>query len=296
MSMLTTTESFFVRLLRGTVITTALVSFLVAVSAVSYVLYAIFAPEPQPRIAGNIERFRHAVDPAKLIKEVFPSDSAIFKEVEPSDNVVYQLRKPSQNEIFQEFNAFLDRALSASFENSSQFSDWLYGSSGIQFRWNNDLSRKNAADESNIDFLWASLLFDYAKRLEYRAPSIAVANKIKSNSAAIDRFTAPTPPSRAPYFLVWFFNKLQGELQLVEQELQADRAQRAALRLAIPLGLYIAGGAFSYFIFIMFLFLLVSIEASVRRLASIAVPAPAQAGASPFLGMVVGPQALDEPT
>jgi hypothetical protein len=294
--MLTATESFFVRLLRGTVITTALVSFLVAVLAVLYVLYAQYAPEPQPKIAGHIERFREAVDPANLIKEVFPSDSAIFKQVETPDNIAYQLRKPSQNEIFQEFNAFLDRALGASFENSNQFSDWLYGSSGIQFRWSTDLDRKNAADESNIDVLWMSLLFDYAKRLEYRAPSIAVANKIKSNSAAIDRFTAPTPPSRAPYFLVWFFSKLQGELQLLEQDLQAERAQRAALRFTIPLGLYIAAGAFSYFIFIMFLFLLVSIEASVRRLASIAALAPVQAGAPPFLGMVVNPVDSDELT
>jgi hypothetical protein len=284
--MLTATESFFVRLLRGTVITTALVSFLVAVSAVLYVLYAQYAPEPQARVAGYIERFRQAVDPANLIKEVFPSDSAIFKEVEAPDNIAYQLRKPSQNEMFQEFNVFLDRALGASFENSSQFSDWLYGSSGIQFRWSRDLDKKTAADESNIDVLWSSLLLDYAKRLEYRAPSIAVANKIKSNSAAIDRFTAPTPPSRAPYFLTWFFNKLQGELQLIEQDLQAERAQRGALRLAIPLALYIAGGAFSYFIFIMFLFLLVSIEASVRRLASMAMPTPtsAPAGVPPFFG------------
>jgi hypothetical protein len=293
--MLTTTEGFFVRLLRGTVITTALVSFLIAVSAVLYVLYAQFAPEPQPKIAGNIERFRQAVDPAKLIKEVFQSDSAIFKEADLPDNVAYQLHKTSQNEVFQEFNAFLDRAFSASFENSSQFSDWLYGSNSIQFGWSNDLSRKNASDENNIDVLWLSLFFDYAKRLEYRAPSIAVASKIKSNSPAMDRFTAPTLPSRAPYFLVWFFNKLQGELQLVEQELQAERAQRAVLRLAIPLSLYIAAGAFSYFIFIMFLFLLVSIEASVRRLASIAAPIPIQATAPNFARVFVGPQTLEDP-
>ena len=291
--MLTATENFFVRLLRGTVITTALVSFLVAVSALLYVLYAHFAPEPQPRVANSIGRFRQAVDPANLIKEVFSSDSAIFKEADTPDNVAYQLHKPSPSEMLQEFNTFLDRAFGASFENSNQFSDWLYGSGAI-FRWSRDLDRSNAADESNIDVLWASLLFDYAKRLEFRAPSIAAANKIKSNSAAVDRFTAPTSPSRAPYFLVWFFDKLQGELQLLEQELQAERAERAALRLAIPLALYVAAGAFSYFIFIMFLFLLVSIEASVRRLASIAVPAPAQAGASPFFGMAVNLPAPDE--
>ena len=97
----------------------------------------------------------------------------------------------------------------------------------------------------------------------------AVASKDKANSAGIDRFTASTPPSRAPYFLVWFFNKLQGELQQIGQELQDERAQRAALRLTIPIALYVAAGAFSYFIFIMFLFLLVSIEASAAASSSI---------------------------
>lgn len=89
----------------------------------------------------------------------------------------------------------------------------------------------------------------------------------------MDRFTAATPPTRAPYFVVWFFNKLQGELQLVSQEFQEEQNQRLALRLTVPVALYVAAGAFSYFIFIMFLFLLVSIEASVRRLASAENPA-----------------------
>lgn len=294
--MLTPTENFFVRLLRGTVVATALVSFLVTVLAVLYALYAQFAPEPQPRVASSIERLRKAVDPANLIREVFSSDSAIVKEIEPPDNIAYQLRKPSPNEMFQEFNVFLDHAFGASFENQNQFSDWLYGNGGIQFAWSRDLDRKTAADESNINVLWPSLFLDYAKRLEHRAPSIAAANKIKSNSAAIDRFTASTQPSRAPYFLVWFFNKLQGQLQQLEQEYQDERTQRAALRLTIPLALYVAAGAFSYFIFIMFLFLLVSIEASVRRLASIVAQAPTGVTAPPPFGMAASPSGLDQPS
>jgi hypothetical protein len=271
-AMLTGVESFFVRLLRGTVITTALVSFLVTVAAVLYAMYAQFAPEPQPRIASQIVRFRDAADPAKLIKELFPADSAIVKEFVTSDGVAYEQRKHSESELFQEFNKFLDAALGASFENSAQFSDWLYGSNRIPFRWNSALDSKNATDESNIDVLWRSLFFDYAKRLAVRAPSLAAANKNKAYTSSMDRFTAPTPPSRAPYFLSWFFSKLQAELQVVGQEFQAEQAQRMALRLTIPIALYVAAGAFSYFIFIMFLFLLVSIEASVRRLASVNIP------------------------
>ncbi|RXG94739.1 hypothetical protein [Bradyrhizobium zhanjiangense] len=280
--MLTPTESFFVRLLRGTVVTTAFISFLAAVLAVVYALYAQFAPEPQPNIPGSIARLRNAVDPAKLIKEAFGADSAIAKEAETPDHVAYQLSKPSQNELFQQFNTFLTRSLGASFESSNQFSDWLYGSNSIQFGWNRDLDRSSASNESNINVLWLSLLYDYAKRLDYRAPSIAAANKDKANTAGIDRFTASTPPSRAPYFLVWFFNKLQNELQQVGQDLQAERVQRAALRLTIPIALYVAAGAFSYFIFIMFLFLLVSIEASVRQLATSGIAAP---GALPRAGI-----------
>jgi hypothetical protein len=279
--MLTLTESFFVRLLRGTVVTTAFVSFLIAVLAILYALYAQFAPEPQPNIAGSIARLRQAVDPEKLIKEVFPSDSAIAKEVDAPDHIAYQLSKPSQNELFQQFNTFLDRSLGASFESSNQFSDWLYGSNNIKFAWNRDLDRSTASDESNVNVLWLSLLYDYATRLSYRAPAIQAAKKAKAKTAGIDLFTASTPPSRAPYFLVWFFNKLENELQQVGQELQAERVQRAALRLTIPLALYVAAGAFSYFIFIMFLFLLVSIEASVRRLATVGIPVPPQPSPSP---------------
>jgi hypothetical protein len=293
--MLTTTENFFVRLLRGTVVATAFVSFLITVLALLYALYAQFAPEPQPQVASAIGRLREAVDPRNLIKEVFSSDSAIVKEAEVPDNITYQLRKPSPNEMFQEFNVFLNRAFGASFENANQFSDWLYGSTGIQFRWSRDIDKSTASDESNVNVLWPSLFFDYAKRLEYRAQLIASANKAKSNSAAIDRLTASTPPSHAPYFLVWFFNKLEGRLQQLDQELQDERTRRAALRLTIPLALYVAAGAFSYFIFIMFLFLLVSIEASVRLLASVVWQTPTGASA-PAFGLGVNPLGSDEPS
>ena len=150
-----------------------------------------------------------------------------------------------------------------------------------------------------MNVLWPSLFFDYAKRLEYRAQLIASANKAKSNSAAIDRLTASTPPSHAPYFLVWFFNKLEGErpssFAIDCEELQDDNNDVTALRLTIPLALYVAAGAFSYFIFIMFLFLLVSIEASVRLLASVVWQTPTGASA-PAFGLGVNPLGSDEPS
>jgi hypothetical protein len=265
--MLSNVETFFVRLLRGTVIATAMVSFLITILALLYALYAQFAPNPQVRIAEQIDRFRQVTDPVRLIREVFPADAPIVRETGGSDNVAYEKGKRLDPEILQQFNRFLDGALGASFENSSQFSDWLHNN-GMRFRNYGALDNRNALDESNIEILWRSLLFDYARRLTARAPALATANKDKQYSSSIDRFTAATSLNRAPYFLVWFFNKLQGELQLVAQEFQEEQASRLALRLTVPVALYVAAAAFSYFIFIMFLFLLVSIEASVRRLAS----------------------------
>ncbi|HKU08667.1 MAG TPA: hypothetical protein VJR30_21585 [Bradyrhizobium sp.] len=284
--MLSNVETFFVRLLRGTVIATAMISFLITVLALLYAMYAQFAPNPQVRIADQLDRFRQATDPVKLIREVFPADAPIIKETGGPDNVAYEKGKRLDPEIFQQFNKLLDGALGASFENSSQFSDWLHNN-GLRFRNYSALDNKNALDEGNIEVLWRSLLFDYARRLTARAPALAAANKAKQYSSSIDRFTAATPPTRAPYFVVWFFNKLQGELQLVAQELQEEQAKRFALKLTVPVALYVAAGAFSYFIFIMFLFLLVSIEASVRRLATVAAPAApaAPAGAVPPGGL-----------
>jgi hypothetical protein len=278
--MLSNVETFFVRLLRGTVIATAMVSFLITILALVYGLYAQFAPDPHVRIAEQIDRFRQATNPVKLIREVLPADAPILKEIGGSDNVVYEQGKRLDPEILQQFNKFLDSALGASFENSSQFSDWLH-SNGMRFRGYSALDNGKALDESNIEILWRSLLFDYARRLNARAPTLATVNQDKQYSSSIDRFTAPTSPSRAPYFVVWFFNKLQGELQLVAQELQEEQSRRLALKFTVPVALYIAAGAFSYFIFIMFLFLLVSIEASVRRLASGGTPALPPASVAP---------------
>jgi hypothetical protein len=267
--MLSTIESFFVRLLRGTVIATAFLSFLTAVLAIFYVGYAEYAPEPTAKTSQQVERFRKATNPSKLIKELFPSGSDISKEMDSTpDQTTYVQSKHFDEEIFAEFNKFLDIGYGASFDDQSQFSDWLHGTNRIPFSWSNAIDDKNASNDDNINNLWRSLLFDYARRLTFRAPAIANVRKLKTYPTSIDALTNPTAPSRAPYFLAWFFNRLQNELQLVGQDLQAEKGQREALRLSMPFALSVAAGAFSYFIFIMFMFLLVSIEASVRLLAN----------------------------
>ena len=229
-------------------------------------------------MAGQIARFRKTTDPTELLKELFPPESSVVKESAAPDDIAYEKGKRFENKTFQEFNKFLDVALGASFDNAAQFSDWLYGGNRLQFRWSNAIDDKANLDDSNIDILWRSLLYDYAKRLAFRAPAVKAVNKVKPYSSALDALTAATPPSRAPYFLVWFFNRLQSELQVVGQEFQVEQNNRFALRATIPLALSIAGGAFSYLIFIMFLFLLVSIEASARRLATATAPAGMKLG------------------
>ncbi|MEH2472155.1 hypothetical protein V1281_006657 [Nitrobacteraceae bacterium AZCC 2161] len=271
--MLSTVENFFIRLLRGTVIATAFLSFLITVIALLYAGYAWYAPDPVPNVAGQIVRLRKATDPVELLKELFPPESSVVKDTAPPDAIPYESGKRSENDTFLEFNKFLDIALGASFDNAAQFSTWLNGGNAIPFRWATAIDNKARFDDSNIELLSKSLLYDYAKRLAFRAPAVKAVNKVKPYSSALDALTAATPPSRAPYFLVWFYDKLQGELRVVAQEFQEERDQRFALRATAPFALSVAGGAFSYFIFIMFLFLLVSIEASVRTLAISATPA-----------------------
>ncbi|MCK1601606.1 hypothetical protein IVB02_09200 [Bradyrhizobium sp. 166] len=267
--MLSTVENFFVRLLRGTVIATAFVSFVVTLLALLYAAYAWCAPDPIPNVAGQTTRLRKATDPAELFKELFPPESSVVKETAAPDGIPYESGRRSDNDAFQEFNKFLDIALGGSFDNAVQFSSWLNGNNAVPFRWPTVIDNKAKLDDSNIELLSKSLLYDYAKRLAYRAPAVKAVSKVKPYSNALDALTAATPPSRAPYFLTWFFEKLQGELRVIAQEFQEERNQRIALRATTPFALSVAGGAFSYFIFIMFLFLLVSIEAGIRTLASV---------------------------
>lgn len=273
--MLTPIESFFVRLLRGTVVFTAFVSFAITILALFYAGYGQFAPEPTANLSSRVSQIRQATDPTNLIKELFPADASVTKEVVAKvDNVTYSLRNPSDGEIFNEFNKFLDVLLGGSFDNQKQFSDWLYGSNQIGFSWSGFIDNKDVRNEDNVNILWRSLLIDFAKRLSARAVLLADAKKKNLFPDAFDRLTAPTGRSQAPYFLVWYFNTLQNELQKVSGELVAERNERAALRLTVPVALYVAAAAFGYFICIMFLFLIVSIEASLRRIA--------EAGGSPI--------------
>src|ERR1039458_1918617 len=107
--MLTPIESFFVRLLRGTVVFTAFVSFAITILALFYAGYAQFAPEPTARLSSRISQIRQATDPSNLIKELFPADASVTKEVvAKADNVAYSLLNASDEEIFKEFNKFLD--------------------------------------------------------------------------------------------------------------------------------------------------------------------------------------------
>src|ERR1035437_1243226 len=152
--MLTPIESFFVRLLRGTVVFTALVSFAITILALAYAGYAQFAPEPTAKLSGRVSQIRQAIDPANLIKQLFPADSSVTKDVLANvDNVAYSFRNAPDAEIFNEFNKFLDISLGGSFESQKQFSDWLYGSNHINFSWDNSIDDKIESNEDNVNNL-----------------------------------------------------------------------------------------------------------------------------------------------
>jgi hypothetical protein len=273
--MLTLLEKFFVRLLRGTVMFTALVSFVITVGALMYAGYVKFAPEPTASLSSRFSQIRQAVSPDKLIKELFPLEVSKYVSANP-DNIAYLFNSASDDEIFNEFNKFLDVALGASFESQRQFSEWLHSSNRISFSWDASIDNIAAINEDNVNILWRSLLLDYAKRLSARASVLADAKKKFSSqkndmySSSFDRLTAPTGRSNAPFFLVWFFSSLENELRSAANDLAIEKTKMAALRLTVTPALYVAGSTYAYFILIMLLFLVISIEASLRRTAETA--------------------------
>src|SRR5271154_2317938 len=112
--MLTSTENFFVRLLRGTVVSTAAIALLISLAALVFAAYAYGAPEPTADLSGEIDRFRYATDPAKLLISLFPNDSDIYRNATSTkDNVPYQFTEPSDHDPFVELNQFLDEAIHA---------------------------------------------------------------------------------------------------------------------------------------------------------------------------------------
>ena len=270
--MLSTTESAFVRILRGTVIATASLAILITVGALLYAAYAYLAPEPHANLYGRLAEFRQATDPINLISEVFPKDSSVVKDLSSIRNdVSYERKAASDRMLFDEMNKFLNAAFGASFEDESKFADWLHGNSDerIQFSWSKRIDDEKAANENNVNYLLRSLLFDYAKRLSVYGATLAKAKKQDLYASSFDRLVAPTGTGQAPYFLVWFFNRLHGQLQAINTQLSQERAQRNELRLTTIPATIVAGSAFGYFIAIIFCFLFISMEASLRKIAEV---------------------------
>ena len=191
-----------------------------------------------------------------------------FKIVpEESDSILYSFTTPTDADLFNEFNKFLDVSIRGKFNNYSQFKDWLYGQQSIEFIWPTSIDNKDAQNDDNTNLLWRSMLAHYAIRLNLIAPSLQQANANKLYPSAFDKLMAPTGRANAPYFIYIYFNGLQSELYKIEQESNEQKSKRELLRSGIPLALGVAGGAYGYFISIMFLFLMVSIEASARSVA-----------------------------
>jgi len=270
MFMLSPLENIFVRVFRYAVVLTALLGFTIAIGGLAYAAFAQYSPEPTADLPGKISEFQQATNPAALIKQLFPADSSVYKEADRGNkSAAYQSLAASDEEIFNEFNKFLNASLDASFDNLDQFRQWLSTIKSDQFSWSGIIHDSNAANESNVEFLWRSLFFDYAKRLSSLGAVLGEARKQKLYKSSFDDLTAPTGPSRAPLFVVWFFQKLQGQLRIVDSDLRARQFRRNVLRLSTYPAIVTAASAFGYFIIVMFFFLLISIEASTRRIAEV---------------------------
>ena len=179
----------------------------------------------------------------------------------------YQFRNATTKDLYRAFNLFLDKAMRAELESEETFERWLTGQNRIPFSWGPSIDNLGAQDERNVAILWRSLMLDYAERLTKRAPLLNDARASNLNSSSLDKLIASTGSNRSPYFVVWCFETLQTELRKSENQLAADQAARLVLRFATPFALWVAAGAFSYFIIVMLAFLFVSIEASTRTIA-----------------------------
>jgi hypothetical protein len=268
--MLSPIEVLFVRILRVAVVATAGVALLVAVGCLVFSGYAFLAPNPTPRLTQEVGRFRQALDPDRLIREVYPADSSVVKSLSQLESGPYQFRNATSKELYDAFNIFLDKAINAELENQATFEGWLTGRNQIPFSWSPAIDNRDAQDERSVAMLWRSLMLDYARRLAMRGVVLNDARKGNLYTPSLDKLIAPTGQSRAPYFIAWFFSTLQDELRTSERQLEAALAARMTLRIATPLALSIAAGAFAYFILAMLVFLFVSMEASARRIAETA--------------------------
>ncbi len=204
------------------VVTIVLVAMLIGAGAALYSVSALREPDSATTRLQRTAELRQVTDPAALLKELFPPDSRVYQDAESTpDNIPYEDDIASDQMIFAEMNKFIAVSLDASFESEEKFGDWLYGQSQIVLKWSKSVAAKGF--ENEINHLWRPLLLDYAKRLSFRARSLAAARKQHQYASSFDRLTAPTGPSQAPYFLMWFFEKLEAKLGIVDRELSVRR-------------------------------------------------------------------------
>lgn len=266
--LLSKAERLFVQILRTAAVLTAGVALLVAAGALLFAAYAYVAPNPTANLKQDVTRYRQALDPNRLIRGLYPADSSVVRGLGqlPPDGS-YQFSSATTKELYAAFNVFLDKAMRAELEGEAKFEGWLAGQNRIPFAWSSSIDSREAQDERSVAILSRSLMLDYAQRLTRRAPLLSDAHRRDVYGASLDKFIAPTGPPRAPYFIVWYFEVLQEELGKSERQLAGEQSARLALRFAIPFVLWLAAGAFGYFVVVMLVFLFISIEASTRTIA-----------------------------
>lgn len=266
--MLTNKEAYFIKVLRGTVISTASLAFFAAIITLAFAAYAQFSPEAKINLKDRVIDISKSLEPRIMINEIYPEDSWVAKHISTIQSGSYTYTKPSDQDLLNSFNKFLEVAINGKFENLEKFSSWLQGPNAFKLTWKEEINSENANNENNIHNLALSLLGYYADRLQVYAPILKESEVEKHYPTdGILKLTDTTGAERAPYFLFWFFKTLQSQIQSAGEDLEAEKTKRADLKAMAPLLLSISAATFVYFITIMFLFLVISIEASVRRIA-----------------------------
>jgi hypothetical protein len=168
--------------------------------------------------------------------------------------------KPGWNEPFddnhqEKINNYLNSLFDVQYQRRGTFESFVLAQ---QYDFNEELHDPEAQDERNFWILYGSLLVAFIDELNTATPKLV---ELK-NSGDYDAAFKTLEGDEYDKAMIWFFN----EFREVVGEVDAEFAEREALRLSASLGLIVAGSAFAYFILVMFFFLAASAEIHIRRM------------------------------
>jgi hypothetical protein len=259
-------ESFFLKVLRITITSTAAVAFAVSVCAAVYGIYASIAPEPITDASSRASQLQSMLVAEDMLKKGLVDDPQVrldqfsFGQITKGiPRAVSQLKsagnqKADLDEAFDRFNAFLSSAFSIKITEREKF-DRLVFSSSNQVSW-----PKVIDPNSTFNAMWAEALSAYLGQVAQYGDNIAknldTATRMKIQQKLVDQ----------TYVLDFFTENVRSFIDELKSEQQQRAAQFQALRLSQWPAYYAAGAAFAYFVTVMLIFVFVRIEIDLREI------------------------------